>query len=114
MSGYLNLYDECAKNTFYRNVIWTGEKHQIVVMCLLPGEDIPEEVHEDTEQFIMICSGKAEITIDSVSRTLEKGEIADVSPGSLHYVNNVKAKPLKLVTIYSPPEHPTDLIKERQ
>lgn len=114
MSSYLDLRKEAKENTFYRDVLWTGEKHQIVAMCLLPGEDIPEEAHDDNEQFIIIFSGKAEITINGKSKKLGKFESADVRPGDLHHVVNVKHKPLKLITIYSPPEHPIDLVNKRQ
>ena len=74
-------------------------------MSLEPGEEIGEEVHEDADQFFRVEKGKGEVWIDG-SRTKIKGDDAIVVPaGARHNVVNTGHKPLKLYTLYSPPEH---------
>lgn len=94
-------------NSFFRQVVFTGEHQQLVVMCLQKGEDIGEEVHEDTDQFFRIEEGEARIVVNGHEHVAGNGDAAIVPAGARHNViNNSSEKPVRLYTIYSPPHHP--------
>ena len=115
MSGHFHLRGETLRNIDYRRVLWTTKYHQLVLMCLLPGEDIPSETHENTSQFIRIEQGKALIYVDGTPVEFASGDAADISPGSIHRVVNSDLKEsLLLYTVYSPPEHQEGLVLTRQ
>ena len=107
MVGYsANIEQETKKNECYRKVLFTGEKMQLVVMNLKPKEDIPLEVHPETDQFIRIEEGEASVKIDGEKFDLKDDDVVIIPAGKEHYVKNVsKDKELKLYTIYTPPEH---------
>src|SRR4030067_1216452 len=106
------IEDETLRNTNYRQVIYTG-KFQLVLMSLMPGEDIPEEVHMELDQFIRVESGKGTLTLwkgdlstNADEYLLEDGVSVFIPAGIRHYIKNTDSKdPLKLYTIYSGPEH---------
>ena len=99
-------------NQSYRKVIETGTYTQIVLMSLKPLQDIPEETHSNVDQIINIVKGKAKIIVNKKSYKLTNNMIIMIKAGSKHYVKNTsKTSPLKLYTIYSPPEHPYNLIQ---
>jgi mannose-6-phosphate isomerase-like protein (cupin superfamily) len=106
MKGFVEDIEELTEeNKDYRRVLYTGKHLQLVVMSLEPGEEIGEEVHEDSDQFFRVEKGKGEVWIDG-NRTKIKGDDAIVVPaGARHNVINTGHKPLKLYTLYSPPEH---------
>jgi mannose-6-phosphate isomerase-like protein (cupin superfamily) len=106
MKGFVeDIEDLTEENKDYRRVLYTGKHLQLVVMSLEPGEEIGEEVHEDTDQFFRVEKGKGEVWIDG-NRTKIKGDDGIVVPaGAKHNVVNTGHKPLKLYTLYSPPEH---------
>jgi mannose-6-phosphate isomerase-like protein (cupin superfamily) len=92
-------------NEDYRRVLYTGKHLQLVLMTLKPGEDIGEEVHAGHDQFFRIEKGKGVVVIDG-TRTKIKGDDAIIVPaGARHNVINNGDKPLKLYTLYGPPEH---------
>lgn len=106
MKGFVeDIEDLTEENNDYRRVLYTGKHLQLVVMSLRPGEEIGEEVHESTDQFFRVEKGKGEVWIDG-TRTKIKGDDAIVVPaGAKHNVINTGHKPLKLYTLYGPPEH---------
>ncbi len=106
MKGFVaDIEDLTEENKDYRRVLYTGKHLQLVLMSLEPGEEIGEEVHEDGDQFFRVEKGKGEVWIDG-KRTKVKGDDAIVVPaGARHNVINTGHKPLKLYTLYSPPEH---------
>lgn len=100
-----DIEDLTKKNEDFRRVLYTGPHVQLVLMSLQPGEDIGEEVHEENDQFIRVEEGKGEVLIDG-KRTPLEDDIAVVIPaGARHNVINTGDGPLKLYTIYGPPEH---------
>lgn len=104
--GYTdNIEDRTLENTDFRRVLYTGAHMQLVVMCLQPGEEIGVEVHPDIDQFFRVEEGKAKLLIDGVEHTLEHDEIAIVPAGAEHNVINPGDAPLRLYTLYGPPEH---------
>lgn len=100
----LNIKKAAKDNGFFRKVLFTGTKSQVVLMSLEPGEEIGTEVHE-VDQIIYAVEGDGEVVIEGVEKDFEKGVIAFIPAGAQHNVLNTKDKPMKLFTIYAPPEH---------
>ena len=93
------------ENTDFRRVLYTGRNLQLVVMSIAPGEEIGEEVHDDIDQFFRIEAGKGEITIDGKVHRVGGDDGVIVPAGARHNVVSIGDEPLKLYTIYGPPEH---------
>ena len=91
------------ENTDFRREILTNEHSQIVLMSIEPGDEIGEETH-DVDQVLMFVKGKGEAVLDGESRPIRKSSLVAVPAGTLHNFINTGDKPLKLFTIYSPPE----------
>jgi mannose-6-phosphate isomerase-like protein (cupin superfamily) len=106
MKGFVgDIEDQAEGNSDFRRVIYTGKNIQLVLMSLKPGEDIGEEVHKDRDQFFRIEKGKGEVLIDG-KRSKIKGDDAVLVPaGARHNIINTGEKPLRLYTLYGPPEH---------
>jgi len=93
-------------NNRFRHVLYTGRFSQLVLMCLKPKEEIGEEVHTTVDQFFRFEEGTGLVVIDGVKHAVKNGSAAVVPAGARHNVINTSAKnPLRLYTIYSPPEH---------
>jgi mannose-6-phosphate isomerase-like protein (cupin superfamily) len=101
-----NIQELTIQNTNFRKVLYTGPNMQLVVMNLLPKENIGLEVHEDTDQFFRVESGEGILIMDSVEYEI-KDDMAFVVPAGLsHDVLNTSAEhELKLYTIYAPAHH---------
>jgi len=113
MTGYVgNIEDETLENNYFRRVLFTGKHCQLVVMCLQPGEDIGNEIHPDVDQFFRIEQGKAKFIFNGSEEHLVKnGDAVVVPAGTYHNViNALKTRPLKLYTVYSPPNHPAGTV----
>ncbi len=106
MKGFADDIEELTEgNARFRRVLYTAKNMQLVLMALQPGEEIGEETHEDRDQFFRVEKGEGEIWIDG-SRTRIKSDMAMIVPaGARHNVKNTGDEPLKLYTIYAPPEH---------
>lgn len=107
MNGYVtNIERDTLENEDYRRVLYTGEHTQLVLMTLRPGEEIGRETHEGHDQFIRIEAGSGYVELDGERRDLADGSIVVIPSGAEHNVVNSGAEPLRLYTLYSPPEHP--------
>ena len=106
MKGFIgNIEDQTEENRDFRRVLYTGHNLQLVLMALKPGEDIGEEIHTDRDQFFRVEEGKGEVVIDG-KKSKVKGDMAIVIPaGARHNLRNTGEKPMKLYTLYGPPEH---------
>jgi mannose-6-phosphate isomerase-like protein (cupin superfamily) len=95
-------------NTNFRQVLFTAQHSQLVVMCLQPSEEIGNEVHPKVDQFFRIEKGEAKFVFnEKEERTAHEGDAVLVPAGTYHnVVNTSKIEMLKLYTIYSPPNHP--------
>lgn len=94
------------RNMLFRRVVSTGRRLQLVVMSLVPGEEIGSEVHPDTDQFIRIEQGRAVLVLDGRRHALQSGDAVLVPAGTRHNViNPSRTQVLKLYTLYAPPEH---------
>lgn len=107
-----DLEKETKKNTDFRRVLYTAVNSQLVLMCLRPGEEIGEEVHEDRDQFFRFDQGEGAVVINGVKSAVRDGFGVIVPAGARHNVMNTSAKQdLRLYTIYSPPEHQDKVIR---
>ena len=113
MNGYVaNIEKLALSNSDFRHVLYTGHNLQLVLMSLAPGEDIGSEVHRDRDQFFRVERGTAEVVIDGHSHEVADGSAIVVPAGSRHNVINKGNAPLKLYTIYGPPNHVDQLIQK--
>ncbi len=99
-----NLEKDTVDNENFRKVLSTTSKSQLVVMSLLPGEDIGEEVH-DVDQFIRIEQGKGRAILDGKEFEIEDDFAIVIASGTKHNIVNTGSEKMKLYTIYTPPEH---------
>ena len=104
------------KNGYFRQVLFTGKYCQLVVMCLQPGEEIGREMHPDVDQFFRLEQGKARFILNDSEEYVAKSTDAVVVPaGTFHNVINASnSEPLKLYTVYSPPNHPDGTIHKNK
>ena len=102
-----NLERLTKMSKWYRRVLFTTKHMQLVIMSLPPLEDIPEEIHKSTTQFIRVEEGDGLAVVDGKRYKLTDG-ICIVIPAKAkhHILNTSEYKTLKLYTIYSPPHHP--------
>lgn len=106
MKGYIeNIERATLENEHFRKVLYTTNRSQLVLMTLQSGEEIGTEVHKEHDQFFRVESGTGEVMIDGVVHALGDGSAVVVPAGAEHNVTNVGDAPLRLYTIYMPPEH---------
>jgi mannose-6-phosphate isomerase-like protein (cupin superfamily) len=111
MFARIDLKDAVKDNECYRKVLFTDKNSQLVVMTLAPGEEIGFETHS-VDQFIYVVKGEGRSVIDKDEAEFEEGDAICIPAGTLHNVINTDAKAMKLFTIYSPPQHPANLVQE--
>jgi mannose-6-phosphate isomerase-like protein (cupin superfamily) len=110
MKGYIsNIEQDTQSNGNFRKVLYTGKHSQLVVMSLLPGEEIGAEVH-DVDQFLRIEHGEGVAILDGVEYQVGDDWAIVVPAGARHNVINRGSEPMKLYTIYSPAEHKLDTV----
>jgi mannose-6-phosphate isomerase-like protein (cupin superfamily) len=113
MTGYFGpIEEQTLENGYFRQVLFTGKYCQLVVMCLQAGEEIGNEVHDQVDQFFRVEEGEARFVLNGTEQHIvSAGEAAIVPAGTYHNVINTSAThPLKLYTVYSPPNHPDGTI----
>lgn len=112
MIGYVdNIEQITEENNFFRRVIFTGQHQQLVVMSLLPGEEIGLEVHEITDQFFRIEKGEGKVIINGEEKILKEGDAIVVPAGAQHNViNTSQTTKMKIYTVYSPPHHKDQIV----
>jgi mannose-6-phosphate isomerase-like protein (cupin superfamily) len=110
--GYCdNIEKVTVENEDFRRVLYTGEHMQLVLMTLQPGEEIGEEVHPDRDQFFRIEEGEGAIDIDGRENRVEDDFAVIVPAGARHNVRNIGSQPLRLYTLYGPPEHKDQVVQ---
>lgn len=100
-----DIEDRTEENQDFRHVLFTGKQLQLVLMTLAPGEELGEEVHENTDQFFRFEQGKGEVVIDGKTTAIEEDMAVLVPGGAKHNLRNTGHKPLKFYTLYAPPHH---------
>jgi mannose-6-phosphate isomerase-like protein (cupin superfamily) len=106
MKGFVTNIEEAAlRNNYFREVLYTDDRLQLVVMSLLPNQDIGMEVHQ-LDQFIRVEKGEGKAILDGEAHALRDGSVVVVPAGTNHNILNISADaPLKLYTLYAPPNH---------
>ncbi|MDD5710939.1 MAG: cupin domain-containing protein [Candidatus Colwellbacteria bacterium] len=112
MKKYIDNIEKIAlENNNFRQVLFTGEHCQLVVMSLRPGEEIGTEVHPNVDQFFRFEAGEGKVVINGEESPVTDGSAVVITAGSEHNIINTSPdKDLKLYTIYSPPNHPDGTI----
>lgn len=107
MTGYLqNIEEITLTNEYFRQVLYTSQHAQLVVMSLKPQEEIGLEIHQIVDQFIRVEAGEGKVIMGGEEHFIKDGDAFVVPAGVEHNVINTSLeKPLKLYTIYSPPHH---------
>lgn len=106
-----NINHATERNENFRTTLWTGRGMQLTLMSIPRGQDIGAEMHGDVDQFLRIVSGTGKVYIGDCKGELKEaatvnGDCAILLPaGTWHNVVNVGSRPLKLYSLYAPPEH---------
>lgn len=106
----IDVVAAARENTDFRRVLMTGSFSQIVVMSIAEGEEIGEEVHDDVDQTLVFVAGSGKAVIEGEAAPVTPGDLVFVPAGTLHNFVNDGGEPLKLWTLYAPPEHPDGTI----
>lgn len=110
--GYCdNIEKRTVENDDFRRVLYTGGHLQLVLMTLQPGEEIGAEVHPDRDQFFRFEEGTGAVDIDGVENRVEEDFAVIVPAGARHNVRNIGSVPLRLYTLYAPPEHQDGVVQ---
>jgi mannose-6-phosphate isomerase-like protein (cupin superfamily) len=105
MNGYVaNIEKLALENDNFRKVLYTDKNSQLVLMSLLAGEEIGEEVH-DVDQFLRVERGAGTAILDNVTHAITDGSVVVVPAGTKHNIVNFNSGPMKLYTLYMPPHH---------
>lgn len=108
----INIENATKRNRNFRTAIWTGNHLQVTLMSIKVGEDIGLERHRSTDQFLRIEDGQGIVEMGRSRNNLYfRRRVGDddaimVPAGMWHNITNIGNKPLKLYSIYAPPEHP--------
>ena len=114
MAGYVtNIEAKTLANDRFREVLFTAQNVQLVLMTLKGGEEIGLETHDDVDQFIRVEAGQGRAILDGEVHALEDGSAVVIPAGTAHNIVNASpTEPLRLYTLYSPPEHPDGTVHE--
>jgi len=105
MKGFIqNIEALAVNNEEFRKVLYTAKHCQLVLMALPPGEEIGAEVHQ-LDQFFRVEEGSGEAELNGVRTAIREGFAVIVPAGAMHNIINTDTVPLKLYTLYSPPNH---------
>jgi mannose-6-phosphate isomerase-like protein (cupin superfamily) len=111
MSAAQNYVELARRNDAFRQTVETGEHAQVVVMTIQPGDDIGEETH-DGDQILLFVEGEGRAVLHGEEEPVRAGDLVFVPAGTLHNFVNAGPEPLRLVTIYAPPEHPDGTVHQ--
>ncbi len=114
MKGFnANIEKETLENKNFRKVLYTSKHSQLVLMSLVPNEEIGMEIHRDNDQFFRFEKGSGKVIIDGNVYKVGDGSAIVVPAGTEHNVVNISgSEDLKLYTIYSPAHHKDGIIRK--
>ncbi len=108
----VDIEEATLKNTNFRTALWTGEYLQLTLMSIDVGGEVGLELHPDVDQFIRVEQGEG-MTLMGDSRDdlyyrrgVSDDDVLLIPAGKWHNLINTGNTPLKLYSIYAPPEHP--------
>lgn len=100
-----DIADLLDRHDDYRREVVTGANSQVVLMTVQPGDEIGAEVHEDHDQLLAFVDGEGRAILEGSERSVAAGDFVFVPAGTRHNFVNTGDVPLRLVTLYAPPEH---------
>lgn len=106
MAQIKNILEQAKNNQYFRQVLATGKKVQVVIMSIPPGGEIGEEVHPDNDQTLFLADGAGQVVLGGQATDYEAGDLVLVSAGTKHNFITKGDSPMKIITTYSPPHHP--------
>lgn len=115
-SFVININEATMQNNNFRTALWTGNHLQVTLMSINVGESIGLEMHPDVDQFIRIEQGYGLVQMGNDKNNLNferkvYDEFAIIIPaGKWHNLTNIGNVPIKLYSIYAPPQHPKGTI----
>lgn len=113
-----NIEEATERNRNYRTALWTGDYLQLTLMSIRPGGDIGLEIHPDVDQFLRVEEGRGLVRMGyERDRMIFQEEVREdfailIPAGTWHNVINTGREPLKMYSIYAPPQHPRGTIHE--
>jgi mannose-6-phosphate isomerase-like protein (cupin superfamily) len=107
---YKNIQQLALENNDFRRVLFTNKHSQVVLMSILPGENIGQEVHEGVDQVLVFVQGTGPAVVSGETHDIGAGDLFAVPAGTEHNFINTDNAALKLFTVYSPPEHPDGVV----
>ncbi len=110
MAHIKNILEQVKDNQYFRQVLSTGKKVQVVIMSIPPGGEIGEEIHPDNDQTLMLVSGAGQAVLDGQAADFDAGDLVLVPAGTKHNFITKGEAPMKIITTYSPPHHPDGTI----
>lgn len=109
---YTNINETALNNTDFRQVLYTGQHSQLVLMSLKPGEEIGSEVHSDNDQFFQFEGGTGRVDVDDSSYEVTNRNLVLIPAGARHnIINTSDSEDLKMYTIYSPAHHKDGIVR---
>jgi mannose-6-phosphate isomerase-like protein (cupin superfamily) len=105
LADSLDIIQLARSNDAFRREVATGEHSQVVVMTIPPGGEVGEEVHEENDQLLVFVEGQADAVLDGRTTKVVPNRLVLVQAGTRHNFINTGQSPLRLVTVYAPPEH---------
>ena len=112
MKGFnANIEQLTLANENFRKVLYTSTHMQLVLMSLLPGQEIGEEIHEENDQFFRFEQGTGKCIIDDNEYLVTDGDVIIIPSGAKHNVINTGTDALKMYTIYAPPHHKDGIVR---
>jgi mannose-6-phosphate isomerase-like protein (cupin superfamily) len=108
----VNINNATKQNKTFRSALWTGNQLQVTLMSLNVGEDIGLEMHSNVDQFLRVEQGQGIVQMGKSKDNLDfKTNVYDdfaiiIPAGTWHNLTNSGNIPLKLYSIYAPPNHP--------
>ena len=113
MKGFnIGIEKATIENENFRKVLYTSKNSQLVLMSLLPKEEIGLETHTDNDQLFRFEAGVGEVHIDAEVYKIKDGDAVVVPAGAKHNIINTSSTlPLKMYTIYSPPHHKDGIVR---
>jgi mannose-6-phosphate isomerase-like protein (cupin superfamily) len=105
MSYHTNIVKDTEANENFRRVMFTGLNSQLVIMSIPPGGEVGAETHKYTEQTLFFLSGTGQGELNGEKFPIGPGDVVVVVPGTEHNFINTGEQPLKIYTVYAPPNH---------
>lgn len=115
-----NITRATKQNRTFRTALWTGRHLQLTLMSIRAGEDIGLEIHPNVDQFLRIEEGEGLVQMgrrrDTLTfrRRVGPGDVILIPAGTWHNLTNTGNRPIKLYSIYAPPEHPFGTVQEAE